>query len=90
MIGSRGGRHVRSAQGAHRDRERLALAGSGLVPRWALSQQQPALAPGLPAGVYDTAVLDALPGKKPLIKLTYRPPNYETPAVVLQNRDHAQ
>ena len=25
------------------------------------------------------AVLDALPGKKPLIKLTYRPPNYETP-----------
>ena len=30
-------------------------------------------------GVYDTAILDALPGKKPLIKLTYRPPNYETP-----------
>jgi len=25
-------------------------------------------------------VLDALPGKKPLIKLSYRPPNYETPA----------
>ena len=24
-------------------------------------------------------MLDALPGKKPLIKLTYRPPNYETP-----------
>ena len=34
---------------------------------------------GLPEGVYDTAILDALPGKKPLIKLTYRPPNYETP-----------
>jgi len=34
---------------------------------------------GLPAGVYDTAVLDALPGKQPLIKLAYRPPNYETP-----------
>jgi DMSO/TMAO reductase YedYZ molybdopterin-dependent catalytic subunit len=25
------------------------------------------------------AVLDVLPGKKPLIKLSYRPPNYETP-----------
>jgi DMSO/TMAO reductase YedYZ molybdopterin-dependent catalytic subunit len=25
------------------------------------------------------ALLDALPGKKPLIKLSYRPPNYETP-----------
>ncbi len=37
------------------------------------------LNPGLPSGVLDTAVLDTLPGKKPLIKLTYRPPNYETP-----------
>jgi DMSO/TMAO reductase YedYZ molybdopterin-dependent catalytic subunit len=34
---------------------------------------------GLPAGVRAEAVLEALPGKKPLIKLTYRPPNYETP-----------
>jgi DMSO/TMAO reductase YedYZ molybdopterin-dependent catalytic subunit len=33
----------------------------------------------LPEGVHGSAVLDALPGKKPLIKLTYRPPNYETP-----------
>ena len=33
----------------------------------------------LPEGVRDSAVLDELPGKKPLIKLTYRPPNYETP-----------
>jgi DMSO/TMAO reductase YedYZ molybdopterin-dependent catalytic subunit len=57
----------------------VALAGSGLIPRWALAQQRPALASGLPAGVYDTAILEALPGKKPLIKLTYRPPNYETP-----------
>ncbi len=58
----------------------LALAGSGLLPRWALSQQQPPLVAGLPEGVYDTTILEALPGKKPLIKLTYRPPNYETPA----------
>jgi hypothetical protein len=30
-------------------------------------------------GVRNDAVLDALPGKKPLIKLSYRAPNYETP-----------
>ena len=35
--------------------------------------------PALPEGVRTEAVLDTLPGKKPLIKLTYRPPNYETP-----------
>src|SRR5579864_2530869 len=37
------------------------------------------LTTGLPSGEYDTAILDALSGKKPLIKLSYRPPNYETP-----------
>ncbi len=35
--------------------------------------------PGLPAGTRASATLEALPGKKPLIKLSYRPPNYETP-----------
>ncbi len=35
--------------------------------------------PGVPAGAAASAVLEALPGKKPLIKLSYRPPNYETP-----------
>ena len=54
------------------------LAAPGL-PRLALGQQRPSLVSGLPSGVYDTAILDALPGKKPLIKLSYRPPNYETP-----------
>jgi DMSO/TMAO reductase YedYZ molybdopterin-dependent catalytic subunit len=33
----------------------------------------------LPPGTRQEAVLDALPGKKPLIKLTYQAPNYETP-----------
>src|SRR6266705_1172331 len=33
----------------------------------------------LPEGLRGSAVLEALPGKKPLIKLSYRPPNYETP-----------
>ena len=38
----------------------------------------------LPQGLRDEAVMDALPGKKPLIKLTYRPPNYETPIEYLR------
>src|ERR1700739_3046793 len=38
----------------------------------------------LPAGTRQEAVLDALPGKKPLIKLHYRPPNYETPIELLR------
>jgi DMSO/TMAO reductase YedYZ molybdopterin-dependent catalytic subunit len=33
----------------------------------------------LPEGARSSYVLDTLPGKKPLIKLAYRPPNYETP-----------
>ena len=33
----------------------------------------------LPAGAVVSAVMDALPGKRPLIKRTFRPPNYETP-----------
>jgi len=37
------------------------------------------LAAGLPDGLYDTATLETLPGKRPLIRLTTRPPNYETP-----------
>ncbi len=57
----------------------LALAAGGtMLPRNALAQGIP-LSPGLPDGVRDAAKLEALPGKKPLIKLSYRPPNYETP-----------
>ena len=62
-----------------------AVVGPGLLPRLAWPQQKPALVPGLPAGVYDTAILDALPGKKPLIKLSYRPPNYETPVAYFKD-----
>jgi DMSO/TMAO reductase YedYZ molybdopterin-dependent catalytic subunit len=38
----------------------------------------------LPEGTRQEALLDALPGKKPLIKLSYRPPNYETPLELLR------
>ena len=38
----------------------------------------------LPEGTRREAMLDALPGKRPLIKLSYRPPNYETPVELLR------
>src|SRR5437763_2240756 len=59
-----------------------ALAGTGLLaPRIAASQTPGVLklSPMLSAGTRAEAVLDALPGKQRLIKLSYRPPNYETP-----------
>src|SRR5580704_11460924 len=69
-------RHLLAASGAG-----VALAG-GTVAFPGLFQADAAIA-DLPAtlsqGTRDEAVLEALPGKKPLIKLTYRPPNYETP-----------
>lgn len=63
-------------------REALLASAGGVA---ALAQGGPALAAeprfdaALAPGVKTTAVLDALPGKVPLIKLSYRPPNYETP-----------
>jgi len=58
-------------------------AGLGVFfPRLATQSQAQTtlnLSPMLPEGTRVEAILDALPGKKPLIKLSYRPPNYETP-----------
>jgi DMSO/TMAO reductase YedYZ molybdopterin-dependent catalytic subunit len=48
------------------------------LPRLSFAGEAP-VTPGVPAGTASSAVLYALPGKKPLIKLSYRPPNYETP-----------
>ncbi len=69
------------------DRRQFLQASAGalaLVPALAsrplLAADAVPLTSGLPQGEYETAVLEALPGKKPLIKLTARPPNYETPA----------
>jgi DMSO/TMAO reductase YedYZ molybdopterin-dependent catalytic subunit len=45
----------------------------------ARAQAAVSLSPGLPQGTQAEAVMDSLAGKKALIKLTYRPPNYETP-----------
>src|SRR5258706_5954270 len=58
-----------------------ALAGSGVSFAQLLEAEAGGLdlPAELPQGTRAEAVLDVLPGKKPLIKLAYRPPNYETP-----------
>ena len=48
----------------------MASAAAGLTPWVALPQEWPPLVLGLSEGVYSTAILDTLPGKNPLIKLT--------------------
>lgn len=56
----------------------VALAGGGLRPP-AANAAGVTLSPGVPAGLDGSATMATLPGKKPLIKLSYRPPNYESP-----------
>jgi DMSO/TMAO reductase YedYZ molybdopterin-dependent catalytic subunit len=68
-------RHLIGAAGAG-----LALTGSGFGLKPAAAAGGGLELPAaLPQGLRDNALLDTLPGKKPLIKLSYRPPNYETP-----------
>ena len=70
----------------------LAAAGTSLVlvQRAAgLLAAEMELADGIPSGAAAAARLEALPGKMPLIKLTYRPPNYETPFPI-STRHHAE
>jgi DMSO/TMAO reductase YedYZ molybdopterin-dependent catalytic subunit len=69
-------RHLMATAGAG-----AALAGSGMSfsELFEARAQGLKLSAGLPSGLRDNAMLDTLPGKKPLIKLSYRPLNYETP-----------
>ena len=63
----------------------LALTGAGW-PKFSTSQAAGApVTPGVPSGAAEAATMEALPGKKPLIRLTYRPPNYETPLEYFRN-----
>ncbi|MGH6811689.1 MAG: molybdopterin-dependent oxidoreductase [Methylocella sp.] len=67
----------------------LALAGGGAltVPAAGAGSTNSGLlrlSPLLPAGTRADAILDTLPGKKPLIRLTSRPPNYEAPLAYLR------
>ena len=58
----------------------IAFAGSALGQSpVAAHAASVALSPGVPAGLEGAAAMETLPGKKPLIKLSYRPPNYESP-----------
>jgi DMSO/TMAO reductase YedYZ molybdopterin-dependent catalytic subunit len=63
------------------DRRRFLLDASGtiagglLLPRLGLASATD----GLPAGTVAQSALDALPGKRPLMRRTFRPPNFETP-----------
>jgi DMSO/TMAO reductase YedYZ molybdopterin-dependent catalytic subunit len=63
-----------------------ALATSGLsLPEFCQAEAAiPELTPGVPAGVGSVAAMETLPGKKPLIKLADRPPNYESPLEYLR------
>src|SRR5581483_2753609 len=77
-----GRKHMRNLDRRHfvKGAAAVGAATAGTFPL--LSSAQAAgleLPAALPEGVRANAVLDTLPGKKPLIKLSYRPPNYETP-----------
>ena len=59
-----------------------ALAG---IPSFLRAQPAgPLLTPGVPPGVSSYATMASLPGKKPLIRLADRPPNYESPLEYLR------
>src|SRR5580704_5756184 len=64
-------RHILEAGGA--------LVGTGWLSSLPAESAGLDLPAALPAGTRAEATLAALPGKKPLIRLTNRPPNYETP-----------
>jgi DMSO/TMAO reductase YedYZ molybdopterin-dependent catalytic subunit len=76
---------IAAQQGDVMDRRRFlvgssgALAGALLLPRAGFAADT-----GLPEGTVASSVLDALPGKRPLVKRTWRPPNYETPTALFR------
>jgi DMSO/TMAO reductase YedYZ molybdopterin-dependent catalytic subunit len=62
-----------------------AVAGSRMFAAGRAGAAPLDLSPELPEGTRAEATLDALSGKKPLIRLSSRPPNYETPVQFLGN-----
>ncbi len=55
------------------------VSGGSWLAGHARGADSPLGPPELPEGMLSSSVLDALPGKVPLIKKSWRPPNYETP-----------
>ncbi|MFI4960134.1 MAG: twin-arginine translocation signal domain-containing protein, partial [Hyphomicrobiales bacterium] len=74
-------RHLLGTAGAG-----AALAVSGLgLPKFSEAEAAGVdLTPGVPEGVGSYATMGTLPGKKPLIQLSDRPPNYEAPIEYLR------
>jgi sulfite dehydrogenase len=73
-------RHLLGTAGAG-----AALAASGLLPKFSEAEAaRVELTPGVPAGVSSYVQMGTLPGKKPLIQLADRPPNYESPLEYLR------
>lgn len=68
---------------SHRRRRRQVLTAMASVPVALSTGESLAGAPFLPTGTVASARLEALPGKRPLIKRSYRPPNYESPLAAL-------
>jgi DMSO/TMAO reductase YedYZ molybdopterin-dependent catalytic subunit len=66
-------RHLLATAGAG-----TALAVSGFS-RFSAAQAAAGLSPGVPDGISSYITMGTLPGKKPLIQLADRPPNYESP-----------
>ena len=61
-----------------------ALALSGLPKLSLAAPVEAGLSPGVPSGVATIAGMETLAGKKPLIRLADRPPNYESPLEYLR------
>ncbi len=59
----------------------LVVAGSAIIiPEWVMAESRFSIRPPeLPSGAIESSTLESLPGKKPLIKRSFRAPNYETP-----------
>ena len=80
---SRGSGHGKKTTERNMRRRSMMLGtGAALLGGAKLASAQktiPGLNPTLPAGTREEALLEQLPGKKPLIKLSWRPPNYEAP-----------
>jgi DMSO/TMAO reductase YedYZ molybdopterin-dependent catalytic subunit len=64
------------------NRRRFVLRAAGAFGSGLLLPHARPVASELPAGARASELLDALPGKRPLIKRTFRPPNYETPVAL--------
>jgi DMSO/TMAO reductase YedYZ molybdopterin-dependent catalytic subunit len=72
-------RHLLGTAGAS---AALAMSGTGL-PKFAEAAEV-GTTPGVPGGIASYVTMGTLPGKKPLIQLADRPPNYESPLEYLR------